>query len=112
MPKTTKHGGASNYQSYPHPRPGEGLSREDLDERDLVLPSADADEDTDTPSEIPDATENDEQEPDEEDIVKPALNASQALWVDWAVECGADREEAKELTRKDLIDLYGDYEVD
>lgn len=39
---------------------------------------------------------------------RPARSATKSEWVDWAVECGADRSEAKDMTKQDLIDIYGD----
>ena len=38
----------------------------------------------------------------------PKPYASKAEWVDFAVAKGADRAEADELTKPELIDLYGD----
>ena len=39
---------------------------------------------------------------------RPARSATKDAWVDWAVECGADRQEAKNMTKQDLIEVYGD----
>ncbi len=39
---------------------------------------------------------------------RPARSATKEAWVDWAVECGADRNEAKNMTKSDLIEVYGD----
>ena len=39
---------------------------------------------------------------------RPAKTATKDRWVDWAVECGADRAEAKDMTKADLIDIYGE----
>ena len=38
---------------------------------------------------------------------RPARTAVKSEWVDWAVECGADRDEAEDMTKADLIDIYG-----
>lgn len=37
----------------------------------------------------------------------PSSNASKAAWVDYAVSQGADRDEAEELSRRNLIEQYG-----
>lgn len=37
----------------------------------------------------------------------PAKSASKAAWVDWAVAQGANRDEAEEQSRADLIETYG-----
>lgn len=39
---------------------------------------------------------------------RPARSATKDQWVDWAVECGADRNDAKNMTKQDLIEVYGD----
>lgn len=39
---------------------------------------------------------------------RPARSATKEAWVDWAVECGADRDDAKNMTKADLIEVYGD----
>ncbi|QNJ57617.1 hypothetical protein SEA_KEANU_11 [Streptomyces phage Keanu] len=39
---------------------------------------------------------------------RPARSATKEAWVDWAVECGADRSDAKNMTKQDLIEVYGD----
>lgn len=39
---------------------------------------------------------------------RPARSATKEQWVDWAVECGADRADAKNMTKQDLIEVYGD----
>lgn len=39
---------------------------------------------------------------------RPARSATKEQWVDWAVECGADRPDAKNMTKQDLIEVYGD----
>lgn len=38
---------------------------------------------------------------------KPKEYAPKGEWVDWALEHGADPVEAEELTKQELIDLYG-----
>ena len=37
----------------------------------------------------------------------PAVSASKAEWVDYAVTCGADRDEAAASTKDQLIEQYG-----
>lgn len=44
---------------------------------------------------------------DAEDDGSPKHSASKAMWVDHAVEMGADRDEAEAMTRADLIEKYG-----
>lgn len=39
---------------------------------------------------------------------RPARSASKDAWIDWAVEAGADRDEAKSMTKQDLIEVYGE----
>lgn len=39
---------------------------------------------------------------------RPARSATKAEWVNWAVECGADRQDAENMTKTDLIEVYGD----
>jgi len=39
---------------------------------------------------------------------RPARSATKSEWVTWAVECGADRTDAENMTKQDLIDIYGD----
>lgn len=39
---------------------------------------------------------------------RPARSATKEAWIDWAVECGADRADAKSMTKQDLIEVYGD----
>jgi hypothetical protein len=46
------------------------------------------------------------QEPDPAN--RPARSATKTDWVNWAVECGADRTEAANMTKQDLIEVYGD----
>ncbi len=43
----------------------------------------------------------------EPEVEQPKPYASKAEWVDFAVIKGADRAEAEELTKPELIDLYG-----
>ena len=38
---------------------------------------------------------------------RPARSAVKSEWVDWAVKCGADRDEAEGMTKQDLVDIYG-----
>ena len=38
---------------------------------------------------------------------RPAVNASKADWVGWAVHNGAPAEEAEAMTKADLIEKYG-----
>lgn len=38
---------------------------------------------------------------------RPAVNASKAEWIGWAVANGADYEDASGMTKADLIDRYG-----
>lgn len=38
---------------------------------------------------------------------RPSKTATKAQWVDWAEECGAERDEAQDMTKQDLIDIYG-----
>lgn len=40
----------------------------------------------------------------------PARNAAKDAWVAWAITHGADPDVAREATRDDLIDGYGDVE--
>ncbi|MEU6033977.1 hypothetical protein ABZ801_01065 [Actinomadura sp. NPDC047616] len=37
----------------------------------------------------------------------PSAKAGKRAWVEWAVACGADPEEAAAVTKHDLIDTYG-----
>lgn len=39
---------------------------------------------------------------------RPARSATKADWVAWAIECGADRQDAENMTKQDLIEVYGD----
>ncbi|QJD53957.1 hypothetical protein SEA_GALACTICA_9 [Streptomyces phage Galactica] len=39
---------------------------------------------------------------------RPTRSATKEAWIDWAVECGADRADAKNMTKQDLIEVYGD----
>lgn len=39
---------------------------------------------------------------------RPARSAAKSEWVDWAVKCGGDRDEANSMTKADLIEIYGD----
>lgn len=59
------------------------------------------------PAEKPEQTPVEEpvEEPEVSEV--PAHSALKADWVDFAVECGAARDEAEALTKADLIDLYG-----
>jgi hypothetical protein len=43
----------------------------------------------------------------DEPPAKPAVNAPKAEWVGWAVQQGADPDDALALTKSDLIDKYG-----
>ena len=38
---------------------------------------------------------------------RPPQSANKAAWVEWAVSQGADRDEAEDATKQDLIDAYG-----
>lgn len=38
---------------------------------------------------------------------RPANRAAKTVWVDYAVEHGADRDAAEAMTRDELIDAYG-----
>lgn len=38
---------------------------------------------------------------------RPARSAPKAEWVTWAVECGAERSDAEDMTKQDLIEIYG-----
>lgn len=46
------------------------------------------------------------QEPDPSE--RPARSAPRAKWVDWAVKCGASKSDAENMTKSDLIEVYGD----
>lgn len=39
---------------------------------------------------------------------RPARSATKSEWVDWAVKAGADRSDAENMTKTDLIEVYGD----
>lgn len=39
---------------------------------------------------------------------QPTSRDAKAVWVDYAVSQGADRDEAEDLTKADLVDLYGE----
>jgi hypothetical protein len=54
-------------------------------------------------TETPDETRGD---PDPNN--RPARSATKSEWVNWAVECGADRSDAENMTKTDLIEVYGD----
>lgn len=49
-----------------------------------------------------------EQEPNPAN--RPPRSAPKSSWIDWAVECGSSREDAEEMTKQELIDVYGDDE--
>lgn len=51
-------------------------------------------------------TQGQEVNPNPDD--RPARSATKEAWVDWAVQCGADRQDAKNMTKTDLIAVYGD----
>jgi len=40
------------------------------------------------------------------EISRPALNASQAAWAEYAISAGTDRDEAEGMSRADLIALF------
>lgn len=39
---------------------------------------------------------------------RPARSATKLEWVNWAVECGSSRADAENMTKQDLIEVYGD----
>lgn len=39
---------------------------------------------------------------------RPARSATKQEWVNWAVECGSARSDAENMTKQDLIEVYGD----
>lgn len=94
MPKITRHGGPSDTTvSDVEPLP------------DSVLVDAETgDERTDSERE---ADDNAQAAPDELDAERPAVNASKAEWVAYAVTRGEDRADAASWTKAELIDLYG-----
>lgn len=54
------------------------------------------------------AAEAEEADPEEpESDSKPKHVAPKAEWVDYAVTQGADRDEAEDMTKAELIELYG-----
>lgn len=44
----------------------------------------------------------------EEEDKAPAKSANKGEWVDYAVAQGADREEAEDMTKDELVEAYGD----
>lgn len=39
---------------------------------------------------------------------RPSRSAAKSEWIEWAVECGADRTEASNMTKTDLVSTYGE----
>lgn len=39
---------------------------------------------------------------------RPARSSTKQDWVNWAVECGSARSDAENMTKQDLIEVYGD----
>ncbi len=58
-----------------------------------------------TPAE---SDEDEAEEEAEEEDKAPAKSALKEEWVDYAVSKGADRDEAEDQTKEDLIAAYGD----
>jgi len=54
-----------------------------------------------------DAGDEGDSKEEEEEASAPAKSASKGDWVDFAVSQGADREEAEESTKEQLIEAYG-----
>jgi hypothetical protein len=42
-----------------------------------------------------------------EERLRPAINAPKIEWVSWAVHCGAKPDDAEAFTKTDLIEKYG-----
>lgn len=82
MAKITVHGGPSD----------KTLPREEPVEEEVSVAVEDEDVEAGPVDEVP--------------VARPAVNASKADWVTWAVSQGADPDEAEASTKQQLIDMF------